>query len=152
MKGGTAGVHQWVNLLVGTRGHPLADISRSSKFILPNTNTLTLSNIMSISTRSTYYPRTPSRSERAHEYDSITKTRFYNALDRSGKRKSFRTITREYAPSHGTGCRWKKERELLGSPSYRHTRKLSTRLGQPPKISAATTQMLVDPKRNPVRE
>lgn len=107
---------------------------------------------MSISTRSAYYPSTPKRSDKGQEYDTLRKTRFYDALDRSGGHKSLRQITREYAPSYGTGARWKKERELLGSPSYRRTRKLSCRLGAPLRVSKETAQMLVNPNQNPVRE
>jgi hypothetical protein len=106
---------------------------------------------MTISTRSTYYPTVPNSSKTTKEYDTPTKTAFYDALDRSGGYKSGRRIAAEYAPSHRTAERWKEERRVLGSPSYRRTRKLSTRLGRPRKIEKATSQLLVDPNRNFVR-
>ena len=107
---------------------------------------------MSISTRSTYYPSTPKRLDRRHKFDTIEKTRFYNALDRSRGHKSLRQIYHEYAPSTTTGHRWRDERTQLGSPSYRRTRKLSYRIGAPSKVSKEVAQMLIDPNQNLVRD
>jgi hypothetical protein len=44
-----------------------------------------------------------------------------------------------------TGRLWLKQREILGSPAKRRTRKLSTRLGQPRRISSPLLSSLVDP-------
>ena len=106
---------------------------------------------MTISTRSNYYPSTPSGSPKASEYDTLKKSRFFDALDRSGSHKSFRRIAREYAPSLGTAARWKAQRIQLGSPSYRRTRKLAKRLRRPRIINPSISQVLVSPEKNPHR-
>jgi hypothetical protein len=106
---------------------------------------------MSIKTRSKYHPSTPKRSQKRHEASSNRKLRFFDALDRSGGRKSFRTLATEYAPSRGTACRWKQERDEMGTPAYHRTRKYSENLGRKPTFTAEKAKMLVDPK-NPVRD
>lgn len=91
---------------------------------------------MSLQTRANYYPSTPKRSEKRHETSTRTRTRFFDALDRSGGRKSRSCIYKEYAGSRGTGARWEEERRLLGSPAYHRTRPQSQKpLGKPPIAS-----------------
>jgi hypothetical protein len=51
-----------------------------------------------------------------------------------------------------TGRRWLKQRDLLGSPAFRRTRKLSSRLGRKSRISDETCKILVSPSRNPIRD
>ncbi len=97
---------------------------------------------MARSTHSTYYPTTLKRSKEVHEHSSNSKLYLYDALDRSGSRKSFRGIAKEYAPSLSTAHRWKEERILLGSPAYKRTRKLSKRLSTPTKVSKEVFQYL----------
>ena len=102
-------------------------------------------------TRSTYYPSTPKRSEKQREASTRTRTRFFDALDRSGGRKSKSAIFKEYAGSRGTGARWEKERQLLGSPAYHRTRPHSKKpLGKPPIATEAVCKKLVSPS-NPKR-
>lgn len=69
------------------------------------TRPFSLTPTISLLTRLNYYPSTPKRSQNRHEYSTITKTRFYDALDRSGGSKSFRTIADENAPSLGIAAR-----------------------------------------------
>ncbi|KAG9242858.1 hypothetical protein BJ878DRAFT_513493 [Calycina marina] len=97
---------------------------------------------MSLATHSSYYPSTTNRSQKRHEHSTITKIRFYDALDPSGGSKSFHGIASERAPSLRTAARWKEQRALLGSPSYRWTSKLSNRLGRNSKVSKSACQML----------
>ena len=55
--------------------------------------------------------------------------------DAQSKRKSLRKIAREQKLPESTARDWLKQRKTIGSPAYRHTRKLSTRLGRPSRIS-----------------
>jgi hypothetical protein len=104
---------------------------------------------MSISTRANYYPSTPKHSPTRREGSSRTWTRFFDALDRSGCRKSKRQIYKEYAPSRPTGQRWEAERKRLGSPAYHRTRPQSEKpLGKIPTANRDVCEMLVDPTRN----
>ena len=107
---------------------------------------------MSRTTRSKYYPSTPKRSQRRREASTSKKSRFFDALDRSGGRKSFRTLAKEYAPSLTTAHRWKTQRQHIGSPSYHRTRRLSEKLGRRPIVTKDVCQMLIDPRKNPIRD
>ena len=106
---------------------------------------------MAPTTRSRSYQTPPPTCSRPGDYDTIKKLRFYNAYDNRNPNESLRSIAREYAPSLPTAHRWLKERNQLGSPTYRRTRKLSTRLGRRLVVLKEQCQMLVSPSRNPVR-
>ena len=107
---------------------------------------------MALSTRSHYYPALLDASQGRHEYNTPAKTRFYNALDQKDASTSFRAFAKRNAPSYTTARRWRDERTLLGSPSYRKARKQSQRIGRPPIIDPSVSRMLVNPAKNPVRE
>jgi DDE superfamily endonuclease len=95
-------------------------------------------------------PHTPTNPKR-REYDTPRRARFYQLYDQSKNRRSFNSICKEKGiqipPS--TGRFWLHQRAKLGSPAKRRTRKLSTRLGQPQRVSSSELQSLLDPK-NPL--
>ena len=62
-----------------------------------------------------------------------------------------RAICRDHNISEGTGRLWKKQREELGSLAYRHTRRLSSKLGRRSKVTKSVCKKLVSPSRNSVR-
>jgi len=86
------------------------------------------------------------------EADTVKKCRFYDAYDRDYNEKSLRQIARETPTSEGTARRWLRQRESLGSIAYRTTRKRSTKLGRPSKVTKSMCKMLVNPSKNPVRD
>jgi hypothetical protein len=77
-------------------------------------------------------PHTPERCSKRREYDTIRKTRFYNAFDSKRTGDSLGQICKRpdinIPPS--TARTWLRKREIIGSPAYRRTRKTSTRLGR----------------------
>ena len=107
---------------------------------------------MAPTTRSTSRQTPPPTNSRPGDYDTVKKLRFFNAYDARGPTDSLRSIAREYAPSLSTAHRWLKERNQLGSPAHRRTRKLSVRLGRRPAVSKEQCETLVSPSKNPVRD
>jgi hypothetical protein len=98
-------------------------------------------------------PKTRSKGRQRHqEYNTPEKARFFNAWDNKKLEETFTSIATQKAPSIGTAHRWLQQRDLLGSPATRRTRKLSTRLGRHSRVSAETCHMLVSPSQNPVRD
>jgi hypothetical protein len=85
------------------------------------------------------------------EYTTPRRSRFFLAYDKAIPATSFASICRraeiDIPPS--TGRRWIKERETIGSPAIRRTRRLSSKLGQPRRISSPILSSLLDPK-NPL--
>jgi hypothetical protein len=77
-------------------------------------------------------PHTPERYSKRREYDTIRKTRFYNAFD--SKRiddplgQIYKRSDINISPS--TAKTWLRKREIIGSPAYRKIRKTSKRLGR----------------------
>jgi len=92
----------------------------------------------------------PSHAE-AHEANTVKKTRFFTIYDKDYADRSLRSISSDARISEGTGRRWLKQRENMGSLAYRHTRPMSKKLGKPSKVTKSMCKMLVDPARNPVR-
>ena len=85
------------------------------------------------------------------EADTIKKTRFFQAYDKEHTSKSLRAIARDESTTERTARRWIKQRETIGSLAYRHTRKMSKKLGKPSKVTKSMCKILVDPAQNPVR-
>jgi hypothetical protein len=98
-------------------------------------------------------PSTPQKTRVRHEYNTIDRTRFFNAFDLK-------------KPSHGvgfvchlpevdipspTGRRWLKQRENIGSKAYRSQRKNSSNIGRKRKVSASDLERLTD-QNNPEHE
>ena len=93
----------------------------------------------------------PQRS-RGTQADTIQKVRFFNIWDERASHDSLSSICRDIDIPRPTARRWLRQREQLGSPAYRRTRKLSQRLGKPSTVSDETCKLLVSPSRNPVRD
>lgn len=91
--------------------------------------------------------------QKRHEYDTVTRTHFFDAWDARTPSRGVRHIT--HLPNVGittpTGRSWLKLREEIGSKAYRSQRKTSSRLGRPPKVSALDLARLTDQK-NPEHE
>jgi hypothetical protein len=86
------------------------------------------------------------------EADTVKKCRFYDAYDKDHNEKSLRQIARDEGTTDGTAGRWLRQRESLGSIAYRSSRKRSTKLGRPSKVTKPMCKMLVNPAQNPVRD
>jgi hypothetical protein len=107
---------------------------------------------MAPSTRSTRRETTPDQRSRGPEADTIKKTRFYNAYDSRYKDETLTAIAADCGTTQPTASRWLHQRSILGSPAYRHTRKISKRLRRRSKVTDEMYKMLVSPPRNPVRD
>jgi hypothetical protein len=92
-------------------------------------------------------PHTPPRDLEQKEFDTIKRSRFFRAFDTKQKGDSLAGICKQpdisIAPS--TGRKWLKQRETLGSPAKRRTRKISTRIGRPTKVSEEVLDRVIDP-------
>ena len=92
-------------------------------------------------------PHTPPRPTRC-EADTTKRARFFHALQNKKDGQSFNEICRqkgiEIPPS--TGRDWKRQFEQQGEKAIRRTRRQSTRLGQPPKVSEAELTAVFDPQ------
>jgi len=77
-------------------------------------------------------PHTPPRKIKRVEFDTLRKTRFFTAFDAKKSEDSLAGICRQpdinIPPS--TARFWLQQRESIGSPAFRRTRKLSSRLGR----------------------
>jgi hypothetical protein len=91
-------------------------------------------------------PHTPTGPKR-YKFDTPHRARFFKAYDQRKKDESFNLIYRQkdiYIPP-STARRWLRERDLLGSPAYRRTRKVSKRLGRPYIISESQLRAILFP-------
>lgn len=107
---------------------------------------------MAPQTRSAARATPPPYQSKSTEADTVKKTRFFNVFDKRQSTESIRSIAALFSIDHHTACRWLKQRDILGSPAYRRTRKTSLRLGRKPKLSEETCKMLVSLSKNPVRD
>ncbi|KAH7384803.1 hypothetical protein BKA64DRAFT_149709 [Cadophora sp. MPI-SDFR-AT-0126] len=98
---------------------------------------------MAPSTRFTKRPSTPEYQSHVGEYNTIEKTRFFNAYDREYPGKSIPVLALESGTSEPTAKRW--------LAAYRHTRKRSKILGKQSRVSKEQCERLVSPS-NPVRD
>lgn len=85
-------------------------------------------------------PHTPERAIKRREYDTIRKSRFFEAFDSRENSDSLRQICKkpDINIPPPTGRRWLKERDYLGDQAYRKTRKISTRLGRKYTVDTVT--------------
>ena len=98
---------------------------------------------------STYItPKTPHRGTKACEYDTIRGTRFFEAFDTKNPSKTLQNIADLHQIHKSTASKWLAQRERLGSPAYRRTRKLSHRLGRQPEASEMQARQLVSAPRS----
>ena len=95
---------------------------------------------------------TPPSTPKRQEYDTPRRVRFYALYDTRQSDEEVKTIATRIGISKATGNRWLRQRQNLGSPAMRRTRKLSTRLGRHQKVPPERIKMLVDPEQNPVRD
>ena len=96
---------------------------------------------------------TPPKSKPNKEiYTTRQRVRFYDAWDNREPGTSLRQFCLSHQPGLGTASRWLHQRDTLGSPSYHRIRRLSQKLGRPPKVSEKQCKMLVSPSKNPVRD
>ncbi|KAF2836095.1 hypothetical protein M501DRAFT_284288 [Patellaria atrata CBS 101060] len=86
------------------------------------------------------------------EYGTPQKSRFFNAFDTKDVNESLRSVASRTEVSKSTASRWLQQRDIMGSPSFRRTRKLSTRLGRKEIIAEEQCKMLVNPRENSVRK
>jgi transposase len=105
---------------------------------------------MAPSTRNTDHPSTPSRRTKGSEADTPKKSAFFREVDKPKACQSIRSIAHDFDVSHSTALRWLHDREINGSPAFRHKRRRSDKLGRRSAVSAETCKMLVSPS-NPVR-
>ena len=98
-------------------------------------------------------PSTPPTTSKRREYDTITRTRFFDAFDSREEGVGVGTITRlpeiEIPPS--TGRLWLKQREQIGSQASRRTRRRSSRLGRKPIVSASILDTITN-QEDPIHE
>jgi hypothetical protein len=89
---------------------------------------------------------TPSNSPERGEYDTIKRARFFDAYDSKendvGVARLCRKLDFNLPPS--TARLWLNQRDLLGSPALRRTRRLANRLGRKSKVSASDLKALIN--------
>jgi hypothetical protein len=92
-------------------------------------------------------PGTPKKERGRQEWDTIKRTRFFDAFDSKTVDVSLNSLCKQpninIPPA--TGRLWLKQREKIGSSAIRRTRKLSNRIGRKRKICEAALDRLVDP-------
>ncbi len=98
-------------------------------------------------------PHTPPRAIKRKEYDTLKKTRFFSAFDNKKSEDSLAGICKQpdinVPPS--TARTWLRKRQLIGSPAFRRTRKLSSRLGRRFTVSESALDELLD-ENNPLND
>jgi hypothetical protein len=98
-------------------------------------------------------PSTPPKSPKWREYDTIKRSRFFDAFDSKENSTSLGEIARlpEINIPPSTARTWLKKREILGDQARRRTRKTSSRLGRKSKVSAADLKKLTN-QNDPIHE
>ena len=107
---------------------------------------------MAPTTRFTSRETPPPKGTKGCEADTVKKSRFFNAYDERISHDSLRSISSDFGITHPCARKWLQQRDELGSPAYRSTRKRSKILGRQSRVSKEQCQMLVSPSRNPVRD
>ncbi|KAF1991723.1 hypothetical protein K402DRAFT_346650, partial [Aulographum hederae CBS 113979] len=97
---------------------------------------------------------TPSNSPKRGEYDTIKRSRFFRAFDSKANTAGVASVckTLDFTLPPSTARRWLKERDSLGSPALRRTRKLATRLGRKSKVSEADLRKITTNQEDPLHE
>ena len=106
---------------------------------------------MAPTTRAIKRDTTPDRHIANCEYDTVKKTRFYDAYDERFPRESLRSISRSENVPESSARKLLQQRKLLGSLVYRKARPQSHNLGRHEIVSEDTYRMLVSTS-NPVRD
>jgi hypothetical protein len=98
-------------------------------------------------------PQIPSQTPLCRrEHSTGRKHQFFCAHEERTGVASFASICADVEITTPCGRAWLRKREAIGSPAYKHTRKLSKRLGRKQKMSPKTIRSLVDPTKNPVQD
>jgi hypothetical protein len=96
---------------------------------------------------------TPPTSPKRHEYDTIKRTRFFNAFDSKENGQGVGSIAKlpdiDIPPS--TARLWLKQRDILGDAAFRSQRKTSSRLGRKSKVSESDVDRLLN-QEDPIHE
>jgi len=91
-------------------------------------------------------PSTPSKCYKGQEYTTTKRCRFFDAWDSKesdvGVGQICRKLDFNLPPS--TARYWLRQRDIQGSQAARRTRKQSTRMGRPSKVSASDLQRLTN--------
>jgi hypothetical protein len=92
-------------------------------------------------------PQTPPKRSKFTEFDTPHRARFYGAFDHREKGVSLRQIClrKDINIHESTGRKWLRQRQNIGSPAYRRTRKLSRCLEALRRLSEALLNGLLDP-------
>jgi hypothetical protein len=94
-------------------------------------------------TRASKRDITPNRHIANREYDTVKKTRFYDAYDERFPRESLRSISRSENVPKSSARKLLQQRKLLVSLAYRRTRLQSQNLRPHETVSKDTYRMLV---------
>ncbi|KAF1985231.1 hypothetical protein K402DRAFT_394925 [Aulographum hederae CBS 113979] len=103
-------------------------------------------------------PSTPQNQRtKPHEYDTVTKSRFFHAFDHREDQSLgdvLKDITAEIGQSisRRTAWRWLDCRKQIGDQAYRRTRSQSTKLGRKRKLFDIELENVLHPETNPWRE
>ena len=103
-------------------------------------------------TRSQGYKSPSKQRSRGIQANTPQKSAFYGAWDARESGETLKSICDATDTTTPPARRWLHQREILGSPAYRRTRKLSNHLEKPSYVSDETCKKLVSPSRNPVRD
>ena len=79
------------------------------------------------------------------------KTRFFNAWDERLPNKGLNAFYKRKTIPPSLAHRWLREQQVIGSPTYRRSRRRSIKLGRPFNIPKEQLRILVSPSKNPVR-
>jgi hypothetical protein len=98
-------------------------------------------------------PSTPPQSPKFHEYDTIKRSRFFDAYDSKENDGSLSKLckTLDFNLPPSTARTWLKKREILGDQARRRTRKISSRLGRKSKVSASDIDKLTN-QEDPIHQ
>jgi transposase len=96
-------------------------------------------------------PITPHEAIKHREADTVKKSRFFEAYDSQTRgEESLQSLASKHDIAKSTAYNWLQKRRNQGSPTYRRSRKHSTRLGRPLKLTNNQIQRLLSPS-NPTR-
>ena len=97
-------------------------------------------------------PKTPPSTSlpiRGHEADTITKNRFYHAIDHRLKAISIKHVCEEENIAHDTGKKWLKQRNRLGAAALRRTDRIKSEKFK--KVSFDVMNQMLNSQQNLVR-
>jgi hypothetical protein len=107
---------------------------------------------MVASIRSTHRAKTPSNVLSPGEADTMKRTKFLTPGMKTRIRKAGMNSRARIGYNPPTTTKWLNQREELGSPAHRRTRKLSDKLGRASRIQKKNVKTLLNPKKNPFRK